>query len=826
MKSPIFVAFAAVLLTLSACDCGTSATPPGGNDSGDDDGGGGTGGGGGGGAGGSGGGGGGAGGGGGGAGGGGGSSGCVPKSCTELGINCGPAGDGCGGLLSCGGCTAPQTCGGGGTASVCGGSAACVPQTCAGAAADCGPVADGCGALLDCGTCSAPQTCGGGGTPSRCGGTAACVPRTCASAGASCGPVGDGCGALLDCGSCAAPTTCGGGGQANVCGGTGAGLPDGGIVCNARTCADLGFNCGPAGDGCGNVLACGACAAPDTCGGGGVAGQCGAPACVPKTCAQLAIGCGPAGDGCGNTVQCGTCTAPQTCGGGGTASQCGGTAACVPNTCAGLGIGCGPAGDGCGALLNCGGCTAPQTCGGGGTPSQCGAPAACVPKTCADLGFNCGAAGDGCGGLITGGCGTCTAPAICGGSGQSGRCGDGSDGGSDGGTCTNLCLRQVVCDGGVTTTLTGTVVAGTDPALGFGQPDPIYNALVYVPNGTIKPFDAGVSCDQCGAAASGMPLVTATTGPNGQFTLTDVPTGANVPIVIQLGRWRRQINVTNVPACQTTPLPTTLTRLPRTKAEGDIPLMAISTGNADPIECVLRKMGIADSEFTNPTGTGRVRMYRDTGAQISGTTPAATALYGNATELAKYDMVLFACVASQVNKALADRQRVINYANIGGRVFNTHYSYVWLYPTDTSWSSTAFWQVGRFGLADPVTGYLNTTFPKGLAFSQWLTIVGANSGPSQISIAAARNDNNGVDAGSPVTRWIDTRAPSLVSTQHLTFNTPLGAAPASQCGRVLFSDFHVNTGSGAGTFPAECSNTPLTPQEKVLEFMLFNLSSY
>jgi hypothetical protein len=40
---------------------------------------------------------------------------------------------------------------------------------------------------------------------------------------------------------------------------------------------------------------------------------------------QLGYNCGPAGDGCGGTLQCGTCSAPQTCGGGGTPNVCGGS---------------------------------------------------------------------------------------------------------------------------------------------------------------------------------------------------------------------------------------------------------------------------------------------------------------------------------------------------------------------------------------------------------------------------------------------------------------------------------------------------------------------
>ena len=45
---------------------------------------------------------------------------CTPKTCATLGKNCGAVPDGCGGTLSCGTCTAPQTCGGSGTPNVCG----------------------------------------------------------------------------------------------------------------------------------------------------------------------------------------------------------------------------------------------------------------------------------------------------------------------------------------------------------------------------------------------------------------------------------------------------------------------------------------------------------------------------------------------------------------------------------------------------------------------------------------------------------------------------------------------------------------------------------
>ena len=54
-----------------------------------------------------------------------------------------------------------------------------------------------------------------------------------------------------------------------------------------------------------------------------IPGECGAPKCTPTTCAKLGYNCGPAADGCGGILDCGTCTPPSTCGGDGIANKCG-----------------------------------------------------------------------------------------------------------------------------------------------------------------------------------------------------------------------------------------------------------------------------------------------------------------------------------------------------------------------------------------------------------------------------------------------------------------------------------------------------------------------
>ena len=67
--------------------------------------------------------------------------------------------------------------------------------------------------------------------------------------------------------------------------------------------------------------------------------------------------------------------------------------------------------------------------------------------------------------------------------------------------------------------------------------------------------------------------------------------------------------------------------------------------------------------------------------------------------------------------------------------------------------------------------------------------------------------------------------------QYLDAFTPMGG-PA--CGRVVLSDIHVSTGAGTANeddsdadlaFPDGCKTMDLSPQEKTLEFMIFDLSS-
>ena len=143
---------------------------------------------------------------------------------------------------------------------------------------------------------------------------------------------------------------------------------------------------------------------------------------------------------------------------------------------------------------------------------------------------------------------------------------------------------------------------------------PLYNVLLYVPNTALGPISTGASCDRCDSPISGTPVAAALSGADGKFTIMNAPSGTNIPLVIQIGKWRRKIFLNTVTKCQNNAFTDpNMVRLPRNMndrvtgdAAGDVhmPRIALSTGHSDALDCLLRKIGIADSEFTPDSGSG------------------------------------------------------------------------------------------------------------------------------------------------------------------------------------------------------------------------------
>lgn len=384
-------------------------------------------------------------------------------------------------------------------------------------------------------------------------------------------------------------------------------------------------------------------------------------------------------------------------------------------------------------------------------------------------------------------------------------------------SCVNLECDIPACPPGQTTKLTGIVHAPTLPQ--YGAADPLFNVAVYIPNAPLEPQTEGVTCSQCGGTLSGDPLVVTSTDAKGAFELADVPAGVDIPLVVQIGKWRRQVVIPEVPACETTALPDELTRLPRNQQEGSIPRIAVASSPYDAEECILRKIGVDDGEFTAGGGAGRIHIYDGGGATIAGAMPAEQ-LWGNLDLLKQYDMVLFPCSAVASNDPAA-MQNVHDYADAGGRVFATDLSYPWYTEGPADFQGTAQWIDWTGVGVDPLPATIDQGFPKGQALAEWLLNIGATPMLGSIDLHETYNVVDAVN--EPTTRWLYSTNPATVQT--LSFNTPVGAPEDQQCGRAVYSNFHIANGFGQGTFPGECTPDPLTPQEKVLEFMLFDLAS-
>jgi hypothetical protein len=417
-----------------------------------------------------------------------------------------------------------------------------------------------------------------------------------------------------------------------------------------------------------------------------------------------------------------------------------------------------------------------------------------------------------------------------------------------------------------TTTISGTVY---DPRLAAGLPNPLPlpNVLVYASTTPVTPPAAGVQCLTTTNQTPTGPNVVSTTSTftDGTFTLQNIPENATYTIVIQAGKWQRQFSET----VGTTALTGLQLGMPANHMQGNIPMIAIATGQVDGAECVLRDMGISDTEFTDDNGAvnpgGYVHLYRGSdsaGADISATTPSETALMANSAKLNGYDMVMFPCQGGAANQASdptgtpalaagVGPANLLNFASAGGRIFATHYSYAWLDPAapyNAQFGDIADWTINAQslpGLSYPAT--VQTQSSDAAIMAQWLDNAGSTiAGTSnQVDIGTVRVDVASVVP--PAQSWLTLNKGAYASqgsatpVMQMTFNIPFGSPPASQCGRAIFIDYHViapisNDSNTGIIYPKECpsysataannfnTSYQMSAQEEMLEFALFDLS--
>src|SRR5207342_1284031 len=181
----------------------------------------------------------------------------------------------------------------------------------------------------------------------------------------------------------------------------------------------------------------------------------------------------------------------------------------------------------------------------------------------------------------------------------------------------------------------------------------------------------------------------------------------------------------------------------------------------DSLECLVRRLGITDKEITTDAQGGRIHLFSDTKATTGNTGVGVGSFDGNfgggmgdfsdsqklwgtsATDLGKlkdYDIVILSCEGAQhaETKPQAAMDHLKSYADIGGRVFLSHWHNIWLEGGTQAKTGTkpAVWDaIASFDDAgkDPGTGTKDTidenpvNNPKGVSFANWMLSVQTNS---------------------------------------------------------------------------------------------------
>jgi hypothetical protein len=392
------------------------------------------------------------------------------------------------------------------------------------------------------------------------------------------------------------------------------------------------------------------------------------------------------------------------------------------------------------------------------------------------------------------------------------------------------------------TALTGKVF---DPA-GL---NPIYEAIVYIPNtaGDLPALVPGTGACGCSVSIGDYVAATATDG-TGTFTLKEVPTGKDIPLVVQTGKWRRTIYVDIPSTCATNTVADGTVRLPRRRSEGDLPQMAIVTGGGDDLGCFLQRVGVDPSEFSEPGAGGRLDVYQGVAAAsgvMTGTGPglstgtagdcttASCPLWASESALEYYDTVFLACEGDPyaASKPPSAIQAMHDWLDEGGNLFAIHSQSIWFQRGPSDFQGVAAWKDFAPALGSG-TYAINTAPIKEEALEQWLDGLGAATG-SSIALSSV-SDTVGA-SGVAATEWIADPAPadggdadaSTGDTKLLSFGTPIGGVDGGPgfgtgyCGKAVFSDIHAGS-APAGGLPDACQTGPLSAEEKALEFLLFD----
>jgi hypothetical protein len=274
----------------------------------------------------------------------------------------------------------------------------------------------------------------------------------------------------------------------------------------------------------------------------------------------------------------------------------------------------------------------------------------------------------------------------------------------------------------------GASVSGT--VLAPNGTDFLPNIYVYIAK-QVNPFPPGNYCNECNKPLDAW-YTHVQSSVDGTFSLdlATVPYGPTVQFVVNVGRFRK---VTSIPVkCGANTAPTAAATLPGKSSDGDIPAIAVSTGNSDHLDQILTALGITEYDCYE----GRTYTTSSTCKTID----SVANLLNKASKktIDDYHLAFISCAPNAYKTwgSATIASNLSSFVNAGGRVFATDMSYDYVaqaFPSDITW-------MGPSGTPQPVQGanvgvsgtYTGTIDDTGLlAWLQKLGVTTTNTVPLQ-----------------------------------------------------------------------------------------------
>jgi hypothetical protein len=209
---------------------------------------------------------------------------------------------------------------------------------------------------------------------------------------------------------------------------------------------------------------------------------------------------------------------------------------------------------------------------------------------------------------------------------------------------------------------------------------------------------------------------------------------------------------------------------------------------------------------------------------------SACPLWSSKSNLEKYDIVMLACECTENQANKPNKQLLHDWLAEGGKAFATHYQDTWFKDGPSDFHGVASWTPSSVA---SVPGPFKTdgSFPKGAALHDWLGASVALNADGTIPLNPPDVKTSVTSVNPPTIRWIFDSSTSAGNAKYLSFLTPIGGIPGGSsatpqyCGKAVFTDIHTS-GQPTGNVPGDCTaGQALTPQQKALEFLFFDLSS-